>query len=157
VESGGDVAIVAMEMTQNYPTLNTYYDGFGVGWFWGDGFGNATTTIDNYKVGTLVVDLFDANMTRFQTNPTGTSSLVIRGRRSRSINFPRREEMSAHIAMSPRSGSKAHITLKHEGEVHYEIFSTRYGTIPFLVPDTRGHTKRVRSDRRIRFAGTASG
>jgi Domain of unknown function (DUF4136) len=61
VESGGDVAIVAMEMTKNQRTLNTFYDGFGGGWRWGGGFGNATTTVDNYKVGTLVVDLFDAN------------------------------------------------------------------------------------------------
>jgi len=61
VESGGDVAIVAVEMTKNQHTLNTFYDGFGGGWRWGGGFGNATTTVDNYKVGTLVVDLFDAN------------------------------------------------------------------------------------------------
>jgi hypothetical protein len=61
VESGGDVAIVAVEMTKNQRTLNTFYDGFGGGWRWGGGFGNATTTVDNYKVGTLVVDLFDAN------------------------------------------------------------------------------------------------
>jgi hypothetical protein len=61
VESGGNVAIVAMEITQNKRTLNTFYDGFGGGWRWGGGFGNATTTVDNYKVGTLVVDLFDAN------------------------------------------------------------------------------------------------
>ena len=61
VASGGDVAIVAIEMTKNQQTLNTFYDGFGGGWRWGGGFGNATTTVDNYKVGTLVVDLFDAN------------------------------------------------------------------------------------------------
>src|SRR6266849_717987 len=61
VESGGDVAIVAVEMTKNQRTLNTFYDGFGGGWRWGGGFGNATTTVDNYKVGTLVVDMFDAN------------------------------------------------------------------------------------------------
>ena len=61
VESGGQVAIVAIEMTKNQQTLNTFYDGFGGGWRWGGGFGNATTTVDNYKVGTLVVDLFDAN------------------------------------------------------------------------------------------------
>ena len=61
VEAGGNVAIVAMEMTQNHQTLNTYYDGFGGGWNWGGGFGDATTTTENYKVGTLVVDLFDAN------------------------------------------------------------------------------------------------
>jgi uncharacterized protein DUF4136 len=60
VASGGDLAIVAIEMTKNQQTLNTFYDGFGGGWRWGGGFGNATTTVDNYKVGTLVVDLFDA-------------------------------------------------------------------------------------------------
>jgi len=58
--SGGDVAIVAMEVSQNHRTLNTFYDGFGGGWRWGGGFGNATTTVDTYKVGALVVDLFDA-------------------------------------------------------------------------------------------------
>src|SRR3984957_6600479 len=31
VESGGDVAIVAMETTQNERTLNTFYDGLGGG------------------------------------------------------------------------------------------------------------------------------
>jgi hypothetical protein len=61
VESGGDFAIVGIEMTKNQRTLNTFYNGFGGGWRWGGGFGNATTTVDNYKVGTLVVDLFDAN------------------------------------------------------------------------------------------------
>ncbi|MCU1240810.1 MAG: putative lipoprotein [Candidatus Acidoferrum typicum] len=59
VDSGGDVSIVAMETTQNQQTLNTFYDGFGGGWRWG-GFGDATTTTETYKVGTLVVDLFDA-------------------------------------------------------------------------------------------------
>jgi uncharacterized protein DUF4136 len=60
VESGGDIAIVAIEMTKNQQNLNTFYDGFGGGWRWG-GFGEATTTVDNYKVGTLVIDLFDAH------------------------------------------------------------------------------------------------
>jgi Domain of unknown function (DUF4136) len=61
VESGGDVSIVAMEMTQSHQTLNTYYDNFGGGWGWRGGFGDATTTESTYKVGTLVVDLFDSN------------------------------------------------------------------------------------------------
>jgi Domain of unknown function (DUF4136) len=63
--SGGQVAIVAMEMTKNQQTLNTFYDGFGGGWGWrrfgGGGFGDATTTTQNLKVGTLCLDLFDAN------------------------------------------------------------------------------------------------
>src|SRR5579871_1060950 len=60
VPSGGSVAIVAIEMTKNQQTLDTFYNGFGRGWRWGGGFGDATTTTENYKVGTLVVDLFDA-------------------------------------------------------------------------------------------------
>ncbi len=59
VDSDGDVSVVAVEITQNQQTLNTFYDGFGGGWRWG-GFGDATTTTETYKVGSLVVDLFDA-------------------------------------------------------------------------------------------------
>ena len=72
VGSGGNVAIMAMEMTKDHQTLNTYYDSFGSGWGWrgrfgggfGDGFGDSTTTESTYRVGTLVVDLFDSNTKR---------------------------------------------------------------------------------------------
>ena len=60
VPSGGDAAIVAIETTHNQQTLDTFYNGFGGGWRWG-GFGEATTTTETYKIGTLVVDIFDAN------------------------------------------------------------------------------------------------
>ncbi len=80
VDSGGDVSIVAMETTQNQQTLNTFYDGFGGGWGWrgfgGGGFGEATTTTDTYKVGTLVVDLFD----------TKTKTLLWRGSSSDTLS-----------------------------------------------------------------------
>jgi hypothetical protein len=76
VETGGNVAIMAMEITKEHQTLNTYYDNFGGGWGWrgwgggfGDGFGDSTTTEDTYRVGTLAVDLFDA----------GTKKLIWRG------------------------------------------------------------------------------
>jgi hypothetical protein len=63
VDSGGDICIMAVEITSNQQTLNTFYDGFGGGWGWrrfgGGGFGEATTTTETYKVGTVVVDLFD--------------------------------------------------------------------------------------------------
>ena len=63
VQSGRDVSVIAIEITQNQQTLNTFYDGFGGGWGWrswgGGAFGEATTTTDVYQVGTLVVDLFD--------------------------------------------------------------------------------------------------
>src|SRR5262249_1097522 len=69
VDAGGDLSVMAMGMTQEHRTLNTYYDNFGGGWRWGGGFGTAITTESSYKVGTLVVDLFD----------TKTKMLVWRG------------------------------------------------------------------------------
>jgi len=80
VEAGGDVSVVAIEMTRDQQTLNTFYDGFGGGWGWrrfgGDGFGEATTTTETYKVGTLVVDLFD----------TKTKQLIWRGTASDTLS-----------------------------------------------------------------------
>ena len=55
--NGGDASIVAVGITKEKPTLHTIYDGWG-GWMWG-GFGDETTEIENYTVGTLVVDIFD--------------------------------------------------------------------------------------------------
>ena len=64
VASGGDVAVVAIKTSQTQKTLQTFYDSFGGGWGWrrfgGGGFGDSTTTEQDYKVGTLVVDLYDA-------------------------------------------------------------------------------------------------
>ena len=66
--------------TQNQQTLNTFYDGFGGGWGWrrfgGRGFWEATTTTETYKVGTLVVDLFD----------TKTKQLIWRGAASDTLS-----------------------------------------------------------------------
>jgi hypothetical protein len=75
VPSDGNISLVAMEATKNEKTLNTFYNGFGGGWRWG-GFGNATTTVDTYKVGTLVLDMFD----------TQTKKLVWRGSASDTLS-----------------------------------------------------------------------
>jgi len=76
VPSGGNVAIVAIEMTRNQQTHDTFYNGFGGGWRWGSGFGDSTTTVENYKVGTLVVDMFDAK----------TKALIWRGSSSDTLS-----------------------------------------------------------------------
>jgi hypothetical protein len=64
VDNGGDVAIVAIATTQTQRSLQTFYDGFGGGWGWrrfgGGGSGESTTTEQDYKEGTLVVDMYDA-------------------------------------------------------------------------------------------------
>jgi acylphosphatase len=67
VASDGDVSVMAMGTTREKPTLRTFYDGFD-GWMWG-GFGDATTYVENYTVGTLVIDIFD----------TRTKKLIWRG------------------------------------------------------------------------------
>jgi hypothetical protein len=83
VDSGGDICVMAVEITRDQQTLNTFYDGFGGGWGWrrfgGGGFGGlgqATTTTETYKVGTLVVDLFEAK----------TKQLVWRGNSSDTLS-----------------------------------------------------------------------
>jgi hypothetical protein len=61
VSSDADLAVAAHASTKQEQTLETFYDGFGGGWRWrGGGFGTATTSVQPYQVGTLVVDLFDA-------------------------------------------------------------------------------------------------
>jgi hypothetical protein len=62
VPSGGNVSVVAVGTTHEKPTLRTFYTGFD-GWRWG-GFGEATTYVDNYEVGTLIVDMFDTSTKR---------------------------------------------------------------------------------------------
>src|SRR3979409_2037825 len=62
-EGQGQAAVVVHAATKTKHTYETLYDGWG-GWGWrrgwGGGFGGATTFVNDYKVGTLVVDIFDA-------------------------------------------------------------------------------------------------
>jgi Domain of unknown function (DUF4136) len=58
---GGNVALVAIETTHTKHDVNTIYDGFGGGFRFGGDFGFATTTVQRYEVGTLVVSMFDAH------------------------------------------------------------------------------------------------
>lgn len=68
VPSGGDVVVTARDAIHNQQELNTFYDGLG-GWRRGGGMGMSTTTVDTYKVGTWLVEMFDA----------GSKNLIWRG------------------------------------------------------------------------------
>ncbi len=59
VESDGNIALTAVGSARNQQEYQTFYDGLG-GWRWG-GFGETTTTTENYRVGTLVLDMYDAH------------------------------------------------------------------------------------------------
>jgi hypothetical protein len=89
VPAGGDVSVVAVGTTRDKPTLRTFYDGFD-GWMWG-GFADATTTVENYTEGTLVVDLFDTN----------TKHLIWRGSASDILSGkPEKDEKKLEKAVS---------------------------------------------------------
>ena len=76
VPTGCDVSLVAMGITHERPTLETFYYGFD-GWRWG-GFGDATTYVEHYTVGTLVVDMFDTSNKRLIWR--GSASDVLSGK-----------------------------------------------------------------------------
>lgn len=59
VPTGGAVALVAVEKISMLQQIDTMYDGFG-GRRWG-GMGDSTTSVDDYKVGTLIVSMFESS------------------------------------------------------------------------------------------------
>jgi len=74
VDSGGDLALAAVGAAQQQREYQTFYDGFG-GWRW-RGFGHvSTTTPVDYRVGTLVVDMYDAADKRLVWRGTATDTL----------------------------------------------------------------------------------
>jgi len=76
VPSGGDAAVAAYGSVHNQKNLETYYNGFGGGWFWrGWGDGMATTTVENVPVGSLNVDIFDANTKKLVWRGSGSDTL----------------------------------------------------------------------------------
>lgn len=75
VPSGGDVAVVAVEKTSVHQQYDTFYNGFG-GFRRFGGTEEATTTVDNYKVGTLVVSMFDGNSKQLIWRGTSSSDLA---------------------------------------------------------------------------------
>ena len=76
VPSNGNVSLVANGATEDHQTLDTFYNGFGGGWRRWGGFGDSTTTTEVYKVGTLVLDMFD----------TQTKQLIWRGSSSDTLS-----------------------------------------------------------------------
>lgn len=77
----GDVAVAAHVSSSQKQTLDTFYTGTPLGgWGWrglgGMGMGTATTSVHNYEVGTLIVDMFDSRTQKaiWRGTATGTVS-----------------------------------------------------------------------------------
>ena len=75
-EASADTIVVVHGATDTKKTLNTFYDGYGYGGWGYSGFGGSTTTVSEYLVGTLVVDIFEK----------GTKKLIFRGTASDEIS-----------------------------------------------------------------------
>lgn len=73
-EGSSDAVVVLHGATSTKRNLNTFYDSWG-GWGWSAGPGMATTTVSEYRVGTLVVDIFDAKTQKLAFRGTATDEL----------------------------------------------------------------------------------
>ena len=78
-DAKADAIVVLHGATEKQKSLNTFYSGGygGYGWRggWGGGMGSSTTTVDEYTVGTLVVDIFDAKSKQLVYRGTATDEL----------------------------------------------------------------------------------
>ena len=78
----GDVAVAAHISTSEKQSLDTFYTGTGMaGWAWrrnGGAMlaGSATTQVESYEVGTLVVDLFDSGTQKAIWRGTATGTVA---------------------------------------------------------------------------------
>ena len=75
VTADADVAVAAHCATEKERSLQTFYDGFGGGWRWGGRFGSATTMVNTFEVGTLIVDIFDAKSKEALWRGTATKTI----------------------------------------------------------------------------------
>ena len=58
-EGMGSAAVVVHAATKTKHSYQSFYDGWG-GWRWRWGGGGSTTWVQDYKIGTVVVDIFNA-------------------------------------------------------------------------------------------------
>jgi hypothetical protein len=99
VPSGGDVSVVAVASTRTEQQLNTFYNGFGGRRF--GRFGDATTTVDKYKVGTLVVDMFDASSKNLIWRASASDTLAGNPEKNTKNLDKNVQKMFSHFPPSP--------------------------------------------------------
>jgi hypothetical protein len=79
--TGGDVTVTAVGSSHDIKEYDTFYNGLGgEGYYWGGfgGFGStgmSTTTVQHYKVGTLVLDMYNAKTKHLVWRGTATSGI----------------------------------------------------------------------------------
>ena len=83
-DASGDAALAAHVTTREKEQIDTMYSGMGPGWYgygygagpgaWAGG-GMATSTVNYYTVGTLIVDIFDAKSKKAIWHGTGEGTV----------------------------------------------------------------------------------
>jgi hypothetical protein len=101
VPAGGDVQVVAIQKTSVHEEYDTYYNGFG-GRRWG-GMGESTTSLDSYKVGTLVVSMFERNSKQLIWN--GTASGDVSGNPDKNAKTLDKDVQQMFKHFPPKAGS----------------------------------------------------
>ena len=74
-DSNPDLWVAAHTRLDEQTQINTYNTGWGYGWGWGYGAGMTTSTVQQIPVGTLIVDLVDANQKQLVWRGTATKTL----------------------------------------------------------------------------------
>lgn len=75
--TGGDLEITAVGSTRSRRYYQTFYNNPGFGWYWWGGFGpNYTTTREvHYRVGTLVLDMYNGRTKHLVWRGTAANGL----------------------------------------------------------------------------------
>lgn len=114
VESGGDLVVTLFIVIEdkkgvNYQT-DTYggyygrYYGYGPGWGWGPTYSTTTAQVYDYKVGTLVVDVFDKKSEKLIWEGIGQGT-VDENPRNREKSIPKAvDQIMWYYPVKPRSG-----------------------------------------------------
>ena len=66
-QGNGDLVVTAVGASHNRSEYQTFYNNPGFGYYWGGfgpGLGTSTTTVQHYRVGTLVLDLYNSQNKR---------------------------------------------------------------------------------------------
>jgi hypothetical protein len=104
-------AVVVHAATKTKHTYETFYDGWG-GWGWrrgwGGGFGGSTTFVNNYKVGTLVVDIFDAKTKEALWHGTATDALSDNPKSNAEATKQAIDKMFSHFPPGSAMSARGH-------------------------------------------------
>ncbi len=99
----GDASVAAFGSTHVQPRIETFYTGFGGGWYWrGFDDGMAVTKVENVPIGTLVVDIFDSPTKKLIWRGVANDALSEKPEKNEKKLEKAVEEMFKHFPPKPK-------------------------------------------------------